>query len=120
MLARAEPKLPVGDYAYEVKLDGFRAIVSTEEGFRVRRRRGWRMETLIPELGRDDVCGIFDGELLAFREGLPHFPLVTARMLHGKREVPVAYAVFDVLALDGEQTTELRYAKRRELLEARP
>ena len=29
---------------------------------------------------------------------MPHFPLVTARMLHRRREIPVAYAVFDVLA----------------------
>jgi hypothetical protein len=60
MLARAEPTLPVGDYAYEVKWDGFRAVVSTEAGFRVRSRRGWRMEALIPELARQDVCGVFE------------------------------------------------------------
>ena len=42
MLARAESTLPVGDYAFEVKWDGFRAIVSlTEDEFRVRSRRGW-------------------------------------------------------------------------------
>jgi len=118
MLARAEHKLPAGDYAYEVKWDGFRAIVSTEDGFRVRSRRGWNMAPLIPELARDDVHGIFDGELVAFQDGLPHFPLVTARMLHKKRNVPVAYAVFDVLALDGEPTTSLPYSERRELLES--
>jgi bifunctional non-homologous end joining protein LigD len=109
--------MPVGDYAFEVKWDGFRAVVSTEDGFRVRSRRGWSMAALIPELARDDICGVFDGELVAFHEGVPHFPLVTARMLHHRREVPVAFAVFDVLALDGEPTTNLPYAKRRELLE---
>jgi len=40
MLAPADHTLPLGDYAYEVKWDGFRAIASTEEGFRVRSRRG--------------------------------------------------------------------------------
>ena len=39
-------------------------------------------------------------------------------MLHKRREIPVAYAVFDVLALEGEPTTDLPYAKRRKLLEA--
>jgi hypothetical protein len=39
-------------------------------------------------------------------------------MLHRRREVPVAYAVFDVLALNGEPTRNLPYAKRRELLES--
>jgi hypothetical protein len=50
MLARAESTLPVGDYAFEVTWDGFRTVASTEGGFRVRSRRGWRMEPLIPEL----------------------------------------------------------------------
>src|SRR5215203_5504684 len=115
MLARAEHKFPAGDYAYEVKWDGFRAIVFTENGFRVRSRRGWDMTPLIPELTRDDVRGVFDGELVAFKEGIPHFPLVTSRMLHKRREIPVAYAVFDVLALDEKPTTNLPYAERRKL-----
>ncbi len=117
MLARAESTLPVGDYAFEVKWDGFRAIVSTEAGFRVRSRRGWNMETLIPELARADVRGVFDGELVAFQDGVPHFPFVTARMLHRQRDIPVAFAVFDVLALDGEPTMNQPYAQRRKLLE---
>jgi ATP-dependent DNA ligase len=37
MLARAESTMP----AFEVKWDGFRAVVSTEDGFRVRSRRTW-------------------------------------------------------------------------------
>jgi bifunctional non-homologous end joining protein LigD len=79
------------------------------------------MAPLIPELARDDVNGVFDGELVAFREGVPYFPLVTARMLHRHREIPMAFALFDVLALDGRPTTSLPYAKRRELLgDARP
>ena len=64
------------------------------------------------------MCGVFDGELVAFQEGVPHFPNVTARMLHKRREIPVAYAVFDVLVLDGEQTTDLPYTERRALLES--
>jgi ATP-dependent DNA ligase len=40
MLAKSG-KLPTrGDFAYEVKWDGFRAIVSTEGPLRVRSRRG--------------------------------------------------------------------------------
>jgi hypothetical protein len=35
---------------------------STEYGFRVRSRRGWNMTPLIPELAREDVRGVFDGE----------------------------------------------------------
>jgi ATP-dependent DNA ligase len=66
MLARSG-RLPVpGDYAYEVKWDGFRAIVSTESGLRVRSRRGWNMTELLPELAALPVSATLDGELVAF------------------------------------------------------
>jgi ATP-dependent DNA ligase len=38
-----------GDFAYEVKWDGFRAIVTTEGSLRVRSRRGWDMTEHAPE-----------------------------------------------------------------------
>jgi ATP-dependent DNA ligase len=41
MLARSGRLPRSGDYAFEVKWDGFRAIVSTEGSLRVRSRRGW-------------------------------------------------------------------------------
>lgn len=43
MLARSGPLPTLGDWSYEVKWDGFRAIVSTEGPLRVRSRRGWNM-----------------------------------------------------------------------------
>jgi hypothetical protein len=43
MLARSGRLPTSGDFAYEVKWDGFRAIVSTEGTLRVRSRRGWDM-----------------------------------------------------------------------------
>ena len=51
MLSRLSHELPSGDYAFEIKWDGFRAIVSTTDGLRVRSRRGWDMSELLPELG---------------------------------------------------------------------
>jgi ATP-dependent DNA ligase len=50
MLARPGP-LPSGSgWSFELKWDGFRAIVSTEDGLRVRSRRGWNMTPVLPEL----------------------------------------------------------------------
>ena len=49
------------------------------------------MTPLIPEFARDDVRGVFDGELVAFKEGYPHFPLVCSRLLHGRREILLRY-----------------------------
>jgi hypothetical protein len=51
MLARSGPISRCGDWAFEVKWDGYRAIVSTEGApLRVRSRRGWKMTDLVPEL----------------------------------------------------------------------
>jgi bifunctional non-homologous end joining protein LigD len=51
MLLRPGP-IPSGDgWAFELKWDGFRAIVSTENGLRIRSGRGWNMTEQVPELG---------------------------------------------------------------------
>jgi ATP-dependent DNA ligase len=66
---------------FEVKWDGFRALVSTIDGLRIRSRRGWDMTPLLPELRSLPAGFVFDGELVAFDNGLPHFPHLTRRLL---------------------------------------
>jgi ATP-dependent DNA ligase len=61
MLARAGD-LPRGGYAYEVKWDGFRAIVSTEHGLRVWSRRGWDMTDRVTKLQGLPEGLVLDGE----------------------------------------------------------
>jgi ATP-dependent DNA ligase len=59
-------RLPTsGDYAYEVKWDGFRAIMSTEGALRVRSRRGWDMTPHVGFLAQLPVAAVLDGELVA-------------------------------------------------------
>jgi ATP-dependent DNA ligase len=65
MLARSGRLPTSGDYAYEVKWDGFRAIVSTDEPLRLRSRRGWDMTPHVGFLPHLPVRGVFDGELVA-------------------------------------------------------
>jgi bifunctional non-homologous end joining protein LigD len=82
MLARSGSIPTRGDWAFEVKWDGFRAIVLTESGLCVRSRRGWDMTELLPELSALPVFATLDGELCAFGpDGPPDFPLVCERML---------------------------------------
>jgi len=65
-------------------VDGFRAIVSTEDGLRVRSRRGWNMSERVPELSTLPKGLVLDGELVAFNDnGAPHWPLLCERILHG-------------------------------------
>ena len=76
-------RLPTGgDYAFEPKWDGFRALVSRNGHLRVRSRRGWDLTSLVPELiGLPDGLAV-DGELVAFGDdGLPSFPRLCDRML---------------------------------------
>ena len=81
MLARPD-RLPRGDYGYEVKWDGFRAIVSTERGLEVRSRRAWEMSERLPELSALPDGLVLDGELVAYgADGRPSFPLLSLRVL---------------------------------------
>src|SRR4051812_13640589 len=119
MLARSGSLPSHGTYSYEVKWDGFRAIVSTESGLRIRSRRGWDMTELLPELASFPAFGTFDGELVAFdRNGVPDFPLVCERMLMRRKNIAVVYVIFDVLSVDGRSLMGEPYRARREELES--
>jgi bifunctional non-homologous end joining protein LigD len=119
MLARSGSIPSRGDWAFEVKWDGFRAIVSTENGLRVRSRRGWDMTELVPELSALPLFATLDGELCAFGpDGAPDFPLICERMLMRKPGIIVTYVVFDLLSLDGRDLTSAPYSERRAQLEA--
>jgi bifunctional non-homologous end joining protein LigD len=97
MLLRSGP-IPTGRaWSFDVKWDGFRALVSTVDGLRVRSRRGWDMTPLLPELRSLPTGLVLDGEVVAFENGVPHFPYLTRRLLNGDRSVPVTFVAFDVL-----------------------
>src|SRR4051794_27435425 len=90
MLLRSGRLPTTGDYAFEPKWDGFRALVAHNGRLRVISRRGWDMTSLLPELqGPPDGVAV-DGELVALGDdGLPSFPGLCDRMLHGKRRIDV-------------------------------
>jgi bifunctional non-homologous end joining protein LigD len=118
MLARPATLPLGGGYGYEVKWDGFRAIVSTENGLRVRSRRGWDMAALLPELAKLPAGLVLDGELVApDEEGRPSFPRLSPRILHGRPGIHVTFIVFDVLRVEGFSTMDNSYQERRRVLE---
>jgi ATP-dependent DNA ligase len=104
---------------FEPKLDGFRCMVCTHDGFRARSRRGWDMTPLLPELSGALPAGLqLDAEIVALdASGRPDFHLLGSRMLHRRPGIPVTLFVFDVLAVDGHATTMNSYAERRALRE---
>src|SRR4051812_41747308 len=109
--------LPLGSgYSYELKWDGFRALVSTVDRPRVRSRRGWDMTSLLPEFETLPVGLMLDGELVAFADGRPSFPLLCNRLLHRNSDAAVTFVAFDVLYADGSTASSLPFAERRALL----
>ena len=116
MLSR--PGLPSGSgWSFELKWDGFRAIVSTEDQLRVRSRRGWNMTTALPELRGLPGGLVLDGELVAWKGSEPYFPHVCRRVLNWDMSIPLTFVVFDLLRLEGTDVTERPYSERRRLLE---
>ena len=111
--------IPAGDdWAFELKYDGFRAIVSTEDGLQVRSRRAWNMSDRVPELRELPAGLVLDGELVAFNEaGAPHWPLLVERVLHGNTAIPLTFVAFDLLRVDGHDVMCNPGSQRRALLE---
>src|SRR5919201_4308840 len=95
MLARSG-RLPTrGSWAYEVKWDGFRAIVSTEGPLRVRSRRGCDMAPQLGFLAELPVRAVIDGELVAFgTDGKPDFERVCECMLQRHDQIPLTFLAF--------------------------
>jgi ATP-dependent DNA ligase len=89
-LARTGPSNQRARDRWEVTWDGFRAIVSTVDGLRVRSRRGWNMSELVPELAGLPTGLVLDGELVAWETGC-----------RASRAVPLTYIAFDVPGVDG-------------------
>ncbi len=120
------------DWWFEPKLDGIRCLarLSTDETKLVT-RTGRDVTTQYPELHMihelvDQVNAVIDGEIVAFdSDGRNSFEALQQRMnLQNEREIkratksiPVALVVFDLLWLDGHETTGLKLEERRELLE---
>jgi bifunctional non-homologous end joining protein LigD len=137
---RFEPMLAEGGWEpfdddawwFEPKLDGIRCLAELATGeTRLRTRTGRDATEQYPELHMvhelvDQVNAVVDGEIVAFDDaGRPSFEALQQRMnLSGARTIaraskstPVSLVVFDLVWLDGHDTTGLPLEQRRELLE---
>jgi bifunctional non-homologous end joining protein LigD len=115
MLARSGRLPTSGGYSFEVKWDGFRAIMSTEGPLRVRSRRGWDMTPHVGFLAQLPVAAVLDGELVALDDdGKPEFPQLCECVLMRRTTAPLTFIVFDVLSVDGRNVMGLPYIERRD------
>jgi bifunctional non-homologous end joining protein LigD len=122
MSARIVDRLPEGpDWLYEVKFDGYRALL-IKNGTRVQlRSRNDKDMTLtypaVAEAGRQLLArqAVVDGEVVAVdANGKPSFQALQHRAAH--RGHTVVFFAFDLLHLDGEDFTSRPLIERRAAL----
>lgn len=127
----AEPQLPKlvkkppegGGWLFEVKYDGYRIIAFAERGaVRLITRKGQDFTHRFPEIANslaawaDSRAMVIDGEVVAAdKEGRTDFEALQSYMRNPKGK-KLAYMVFDLLALDGEDLRELPLSERKEIL----
>ena len=134
MLARATDAVPrpEADWSFELKWDGVRAIAYARPGRLRLESRNQREITdsypevrgLVRDLGMHEA--VLDGEIVAFDDtGGPSFERLQSRMHVAsaaairrlQASIPVVYAIFDLLYLDGQPLLDVSYQERRERLE---
>jgi bifunctional non-homologous end joining protein LigD len=123
---------PAGDdWVHEVKWDGMRVLAFCTGGTTTLvTSNGLDATGRFPELaGLAAAVGtdaVLDGEVVAYRDGRPDFGQLQARMhvtaplevARRAAEVPVSFAVFDLLRLDAHDLCALPWRDRRHLLDA--
>jgi bifunctional non-homologous end joining protein LigD len=116
------------DWIYERKLDGERCLAyRTPEGVRLRSRTDKLLNNTYPELvealeRESSPEFVVDGEIIAFRDGIPSFSRLQGRLgisdpAHARRTgIAVYYYLFDIPHLEGHDTTRLPVRSRKRLL----
>jgi ATP-dependent DNA ligase len=127
-LALTRKELPRGqEWAYEEKLDGFRAIVFVDgDDVYIQSRGGKTLARYFPELSFPPGRYVLDGELvIRDAEGNLEFDALQERIHPAasriallSKEIPAEYIAFDLLADDDESLLERPFGERRAKLEA--
>ena len=129
MLAGAVKKPPSGDYVYEVKWDGIRALITLNEGELTIRSRNMNVITdQFPELNLPEEAfrvnnAVFDAEIVCLDEhGRADFKKVIRRLMSKKgfdvlsKRNPAYCYLFDCLYMDGKSLVSEPLLRRREWL----
>ena len=127
-LALTRRELPRGEeWAYEQKLDGFRAIVFVDgEDSYIQSRGARNLSRYFPELSFPPGRYVLDGELvIRDADGNLEFDALQSRIHPAEsrigllaKEIPADFVAFDLLAEGGEALLDRPLAERRARLEA--
>ncbi len=111
-----------GDWAYELKFDGIRALAIKNGGtVQLISRNQKKLNDRFPEIAQAaadfdaDEC-VVDGEVVAMdEEGRSSFQLLQRAELDGK-DAPLAFYVFDLLQLNGHSLINVPLTLRKDVL----
>lgn len=130
MKAKLTDQIPPGDWLYEIKLDGFRAIALIGgKKARLLSRNGKDLSGKFPQVLYSIAAlevdeAIIDGEIIALdKKGRSSFQLLQAFEL-GEKRPPLFYYGFDLIRLNGtdfqKRSVEQRKARLERLLKRPP
>jgi bifunctional non-homologous end joining protein LigD len=109
------------DWLFEIKWDGYRAIAEVNKNkIALYSRNGLNFQPTYPIIIeqlkklKDEV--VLDGEIIVLNdEGQPDFQFL--QHYSENQDRPIQYQVFDLLKLNGHDTTSLSLLERKELLQ---
>jgi bifunctional non-homologous end joining protein LigD len=122
MKARLATVPPAGDWLYEIKFDGYRALaIKNRDEVRLLSRNEKDFSKKFPEISdalaawkTDDF--IVDGEIVALdKKGVSSFQLLQAFEL-GEKRPPIYYYVFDLLRVGDDDYLQKSLKQRKEAL----
>lgn len=128
LLKEVDKPFNSSDYLYEIKFDGYRAILFVnKDGITIRSRNKIDITNMYPELKsitklvKKDT--IIDGEIIALENGYPSFSKLSERsrtkdvskIKYHMKNNPVTFIAFDILYQD-KDLTNLSLVERKEIL----
>lgn len=128
MEAKVSEKWPKGNFAYEPKWDGFRAVVWSNPGGRIDSRNQRPLLRYFPEL-EDGIAQlpegtVVDAEIVVVIDDVTTFDTLQLRLHPAasrveklSNEIPARLVAFDLLADRGEDIRMLPFSERRARLE---
>src|SRR5204862_7453935 len=119
MMAKLTDKLPEGEqWTYEVKWDGYRALLLKDDGHvQLRSRNDNNLTATYPTIRAAGLklraeTALLDGEIVALdSKGRPSFQALQHRSAY--RNYAIVFYAFDLLHLDGMDLTKIPLSERR-------
>ena len=109
------------DWLFEIKWDGYRAITEKKSNdVQLYSRNGLNFKNTYPIVAEQlkviDADAVLDGEIIVLdNEGKPDFQ--SLQHYSENQDRPIQYYIFDLLELNGTDTTQLPLTDRKELLQ---